>query len=251
MMADQYIVSFKSGSSGRFIANLIWSLITDSKYEYILSDFNSTHNFSPYATSFDLSDVPPGDRLYSNPETYKYFNFTRNPGVITLHAYPDFQVIGERFPDAKIVIVSYSNADLPEITGNSLLKNGLENILRGGPSCNDSMFFSTVYEGAFNQPYTGQPIPVDKMAEIFNKYQHRVSREFYNSKFVNPEIPPDFTDKTLVINYSDLCRDQSGTVNKLCSFTRSTPKDSMVQLYDSYLQGRARLVGAYMPWLDK
>ena len=250
-MGDTYIVAFKAGSSGRLVANLIWGLITESVHEYHLTDFNSTHNFTPYATSFDISEVPVNNRIYSSPETYKYFKFTNNPGIITLHAYPDFDVIRQRFPTTKIVIVSYSNENLSEITGNSLIKNGIEALLRGSTPCNDTMFFSSTYKSIFGEDFNGQEIPLNERRSIFNKYQDRVSHEFYNSKFVNPVIPDDFLDKTLILSYDDLCNDKCETLNKLYKLTNSSPKSNITELYEGYLQGRNRLIESCMPWVDK
>lgn len=251
-MNDTYIVAFKAGSSGRLIANIIWGLTKNINYDYTLTDFNSTHNFTPYAVSFDISAMPAGNRIYSDSKIYAYFTFTGSPGVITVHAYPDFDTIRSRFPDAKVVLVSYTNNNIDEITGNSLLKNGFEKLLRNsGESCNDTRFITTVYKSMFEEDYTGQYIQESYRHDIFNRYKSRVWNEFYNSEFVNPQVPIDFIDKTLILEYTEMYTDMQSVLDKISSFTGAAIQDNIVQLYKNYLAGRQQLIHSHMPWLDK
>lgn len=251
-MKDTYIVAFKAGSSGRLIANIIWGLLDNTNYECVLTDFNSTHNFTPYATSFDLSLMPDSMRMFSDPKIYSYFTFTSNPGIITVHPYPDFNAIRERFPNTKIIIISYNDNDIDEISGNSLLKNGFENLLSNNiRHNNETKFISLIYKKMFHEEYIGQSLDESSMREIFSRYYKIVFFEFYNSQFINPIVPVDFVNKTLVLEYREICTDMQGVLNKISKFTNADIQNGVVQLYEDYLIGRHQLIDTHMPWLDK
>ena len=51
MEQEFYTISFKSGSSGRLIANLIWGSIYPNKYSFSISAFNSTHEQTPWVST--------------------------------------------------------------------------------------------------------------------------------------------------------------------------------------------------------
>lgn len=250
-MENTYIVAFKAGSSGRFVANLVWNLLTGTEYEYKLSEFNSTHHFSPYATSFDISKVPIGNRLHNDSNIYRYFNFTDSPGLITTHAFPDFDIINERYPNTKIIVISYDTSNVTEITGNSLLKNGFESF-KNKLSNNDASFLQIIFKKEFNEPYVGQEIELEKKKVIFEKYNDNVKHEMLNSKFMTATIPEEYRDKVMVLQYSDICNNMEKVIDDLCNFTGKQQTQYIRKLYQDYMTGRNCVINEHMPWvLDK
>ena len=252
MEKESYIVSFRAGSSGRFVANLLWGLIKPSNHNYNLSEYNSTHAFSPYAISFEVS-TPTEFRPFNNPDIYKHLNFKNYPGVATVHVYPDFDTINAKFPDTKIVIISFERKDIPEISGNSLLKNGFEKLKSldykpGTDHCTSFIYNQYLLE--FNQPYTGQEIPLDFKKELFKRYQHGFSIDTIMSGFLSPTIPDIDIERTLIINYHDLCHLPDCTLEKLSQFTNSSINEQVIELYQQYLLGRESSIKKHMPWIN-
>lgn len=247
-MNEYYIVAFKSGSSGRLIGNIIWGLLQDGNHPYALTDYNSTHDFTPYAVSFTIPSSENEARIYSNDQVYKRFMFVTDPGVITLHAFPDFDTIAARYPTAKTIVISYDEDDFVEISGNSLLKNGFETLSRPDPKHNnDSQFLGSIYYSVFGESYTGQNIPMHYKKEIFRVYERRVRQEFIDtSLYINPVVP----DSCLVLNYKDIHSNMILTLEKLCAFTNRKPKDHVTSMYQDYILGRRRLIDIHMPWLN-
>lgn len=66
-----YIVSFGSGTSGRFISGILWNLINGVDIEYPLSGVNSFHLNSPWRPSvryFDPVIVSTNNDGLGNPD---------------------------------------------------------------------------------------------------------------------------------------------------------------------------------------
>ena len=249
---EAYIVAFKAGSSGRFVANLLWGFVQSNNYEYNLSEFNSTHDFSPYALSFYISGLTDS-RPFNNSEIYKHLNFNSYPGVATLHAYPDFDIIKSRLPNTKIVIVSFTKRDIPEIAGNSLLKNGFEKLkLTNYKSIEDhcTSFIQNQYFSEFKESYNGQEIPLEFKKELFKQYQTWFNVDVIMSEFFSPVVPDEFVDQTLIIDYHELCHDHESVLQKLSDFTNKKINDRVVNLYQKYLLGRETLITKHMPWIN-
>lgn len=247
-MDSQYIVAFKAGSSGRFVANLLWGLINPVHYEYKLSEYNSTHNFSPYSISFEI--VKKSDRPFNEPDLYNNLKFTSSPAVAVTHVYPNFDVINDRFPNIKTIIIAIDKKDIPEIAGNSLLKNGFEQLQlldykSGHNHC--TSFISNQYQLEFNEPYKGQEIPLYFQKELFKRYEQLFKLEVIASNFISPKIPN--IDKTLIIDYHDLCHKQEFILKKLSEFTGKEINNRVIDLYQKYMEGREKLINSKMPWL--
>lgn len=248
-MEELYLVAFKAGASGRFIANLIWGLLNASAYEYVLTDFNSTHNFTPYAGSYTLSPEMSTYRPYSNPNIFNNFKYIEDPGLITVHVYPKFDILYDRYPNLKTVIISHTSNDILEISGNCLLKNGFETIHYRRGINNDVNFIQSMYAKIFNEPYVGQDIPLQEKKQMFMLYRDKIENELMNSDFINPKVPEEFTKNTVILQYNDIVRNPEHVLNQLCAITQKPLKEPVQVLYQSYLEGRKNLIQTHMPWL--
>ena len=247
---NSYIVSFSPGASGRLIANLIYGLLSEVDYSpsYILTDINSTHNFSPYATTYKLTEPRP---LYGTEDVYEKFNFIKYPAVIPLHTYPKFEVIQQRFPNSKIVIITIKEQDLLEITGNSVIKNSLY-----------------IFANKKHQPAKARIEYIEKHLRMLstdslnirdwntndkkimiNAYYTTARDNLMKSNFFNPVIPESFYDKVLLLPYSDIYSNSQAVLDNISNFINRPIKNSIVDLYKNYLEGREKLIEAHMPWL--
>ena len=242
-MTNNYVVSFYAGTSGRLISNIIWSLICDTEYEYTLTEFNSTHNFSPFATSVDLSNVS-SDKLYSSPNIYDYFRFTQTPGLLCCHSYPEFGTLHKRYPDTKTIVISYTQNDVPEIVTNMMLKNGFESINKVENI--STRFIKDSYKLLYGIDYADEPFSVFEQKQIIKMYEKHLGSHINKSPFINPIVPTEFIPNVLILNYSDMCNDKDLVLSQASNFIGVPMKNNIVRLYDSYLEGRQRILNQYL-----
>lgn len=257
-MRDTYVVAFRAGSSGRFVAELVWSLVTENAIDSTFSSFNSAH-ISSQPSSYTLDDMPPGQRPYSNPDVYKYFRFTSSPGIIHLHTYPDFDTIRNRYPDTKIIIISITENDFPEIAGNCLLKNGFEPLLNAVMAkqynqfnSNDINFIRNFYFEEFKTPIDADiltSLPTTVKKQLIDSYQKRILGELQISGYLNPVVPEMFTNQVLVVSYNDLCHRGYDFLSRLAAFIDRPLSDTTMLIYNQYMRGRKELLRKHMPWL--
>lgn len=122
-----FIVSFPSGASGRFITSIITWLLYDIQTVITYHTYNSAHNLGHESMSW-TSDKNVSDLLDSR--VYQTLEFTGNMPhrIFWTHAYPDFDIIQQRIPNTKVILITYTDDDVYEISINSKYKNELEHI---------------------------------------------------------------------------------------------------------------------------
>ena len=104
---SNYVVAFRNGTSGRFIANIMWMLIHNLPSDLKFTDENSAHNHNPWCGTWKYIT---GE--HNKPDVYKIWEFVApDNGLFITHVYPDFNVINERMPDLRSIIITYSKED--------------------------------------------------------------------------------------------------------------------------------------------
>lgn len=248
MIDETFIVSFKAGSSGRFLSNIVWTLLKNIDYELKLSNYNSTHNSTPFATSFIINDFS-STKPFSDKNIFSNFTFIENPGLITVHSYPDFNVISEKFPNTKVIIISILEKDIDEISCNSLLKNGLENLFNNKKNTHAVEIFLEEYKNVTNEEFVGQMLSMEVKQKIFHNYKIRFSNQLVPGEFLDPKIPIDFTKKTLLLNYDQIINNMDLTLEKLCNFVNRNCRPAVINYYKNYLIGRKHILDNEIPWI--
>lgn len=117
---SHYVVAFRGGASGRFIANIMWMMINNLHHELDFTPENSAHEHNPWCTTWSsISGAEHNDK-----DVYKTWNFcVPDNGLFISHTYPDFITINERIPNLRAVIITFSKNDLLEIATNMIYKN--------------------------------------------------------------------------------------------------------------------------------
>lgn len=250
MEEETYIVAFTPGTSGRLIANFVWSMISGIDYDYKLTKYNSTHNFTPFALSYDLSSLPKSNRLFfhKHPDVYRYLKFITNKGVFISHIFPNFDILREKFPNTKLVLITWQEKDYLEIMGNIIFKNMIEEFERG----KHDPFFKILVQKIKNISLENLDLNLLTSEDYKNMClleAKRVQAENFNSGYMNPVIPEDFTSKTLILEYDQICNNSQLTLKLLEKFVGRSYNTNIVDLYSQYLKGRKNLMKKYMPWL--
>jgi hypothetical protein len=253
-MNDLYIVSFIPGTSGRFVSSIIWSLINNLDVNIEYTKHNSAHTTSHWALSWANQPVFTTD-------VYKKIEFSDSPSplnpygnkLLNTHVFPDWDTIRQRFPNAKIVVLSYTENDFLEITGNALLKNGFDGLEKTPP--HDTLytrFILNCHRKLYGREYDYTKITTNEIREISLEYYIYEKQFLPTRPFRNPVIPPDFVDTTLVLSYNDLFTmesEQYKGLSSLANFTDTIVSDSVQKMYEKYVDGRDKLIKEKMPWI--
>jgi hypothetical protein len=209
------IVSFVPGTSGRFISAISYMLRNNTNENIIWTEDNSAHNFNKYVEYY--CDNVPEDliNLYKNqfvnsPLIYQYLKLQPRH-IMATHAYPNFELIEEKVPNSKIIIIGYNENNLQEVIFNRIKKNKSKMI-------NPKM--------------------------VNHKSLHYlISRKDY--QFLNIEIPEQYKHNTLVIMYDELYQPYDNSfvaLEKLSSFLNKSINESILNNYRLYVDGRNQML---------
>lgn len=173
---SNYVVAFRGGASGRFIANIMWMMINNLHHELDFTPENSAHEHNPWCVTWN--SVIGADHNHKEVYSRWKFNVPDN-GLFISHTYPDFTVINERIPNLRTVIITFSKNDLLEIATNMIYKN-LVPVLKSFAIYNDKdELYEKVYKKEYEMYYLayvkmyGKPMIVND--ELF------INREFMDT----------------------------------------------------------------------
>lgn len=247
MEQEFYVILFRAGSSGRFIGNLIWGSLFPNKYSLTVSEYNSSHNQSPWGTTVKINQNPRTAWFYGDRKFYDKIEFTSTPAMICVHSQLNFDDFFTKLPFSKIVFISLNNVDLREVYINCILKNGFENFNIDGVYKTDKVYVHNRYKkiyginpiGNFDNDFIKNT--AESYADIMLEHSYR--RDNY---FLNPSIPNEYSKNILVLNYSDIVFDKNKILNNISTFINKHIPDNVSNFYDTYLDGRKQLLEKYM-----
>lgn len=206
-----YIVSFLAGSSGRFISSVVWNMINDLDRVIELTEVNSAHNESPWEPSW----YHPTAKSFRDDDIYNGLSFVGNCGLLTTHAFLDYEAIRNSLPNVKIILITIDRCDIEELAYNTVIKNGY--------SPKDIAFRAKEFNYAF----------------YIEKSPERLIYRFYE-----PNIPDDLKDQILTIKYSEIYKEINGSfiaLEKLKSFTGKEIPPNVFASYNQYVTNRNKL----------
>ena len=168
---------------------------------------NSAHNYNKFYDCY-VKDAPlyfQKDNDFVNSSlVYKYLDLEPHK-IMPTHAYPNFELIKEKSPNCKIIIISCEKHNFPEIAFNSISKDKSQ-------------------------------ISVESYEKLLN---------VYTRKFVSVNIPDQYKDNTQVIMYDEIYKPIDNTyvgLEKISIFLNIGYNDIILYNYKSYVDGRNRLL---------
>ena len=207
---NNFIVSFFPGSSGRFISNVIWRMITEMDSYIPLDENNSAHPVSSWGNS---CHHPYG--ILHDSSIYKNVKFD-DIGLLATHSYPDFDAIRVSLPQVKVVIIGITEDVIPEVAANSITKN--RNTTRNANE-------KTVH-----------------LKWLFNMYKKGNTRGSFFTNFCDPDlIPEDLRDRISILYYRDIYTKVNDSYVALEHLKKITGKDALpnvMRSYEAYVQAR-------------
>lgn len=201
------IVSFYPGTSGRFLSAVCHMLYHNIIEEIKWNDDNSAHDYNKFYDSYwkDAPEYFTKDIQFLNSKMiFKYLDLEPNK-IMPTHAFPDFDLIKEKSPNCKIIIISCNEHDFPEIALNLVLKN--------------KSIISTDY--------------------------HQKVLNVQTRKFRSIKIPDEYKDNVLVIKYDEIYEPVNNTyigLEKISKFLNLDYNNIILTNYKSYVAGRDLLL---------
>lgn len=255
-----YTVSFFPGSSGRFIANILYGLLNDIRFETEWTKENSAHNNTIYKSNIDFSKIPKTNHeAQSNYlRLFKHLQFLQSDYVPVLptHAYPleeDLDTNPHRY-DLRMLIISLTQNDLLEINTNHIVKNiwplidKLKSVGFEGLPKEESLYMydliKSLAEYKLNLLQLKNINVVQEYAMLASKKQ---MQETFN-KFLNTTVSSKYIEKTLIIKYSDLFVETNASYKGLDLLSKWCNKSITLELaetYVRYVKGRNTLISNF------
>jgi hypothetical protein len=211
---SQLIVSFSAGTSGRFISTISYMLEKNLNKKIKWTSNNSAHNVGIYPYIKQL--INPINEL--------------TKGVLWeiryTHHYPNINLIKNKIPNCKIIIIGFTIDDITEVICNRLLKNHNYNL-------NDNTKFSDMDLHPFQQ---------------IGKYD---KNPFLKEKLI--PVPEQYKEDILVIMYNDIYKEENNTfpvLEKLSKFLNKPINENILNSYKDYVDGRKRILEENKEYID-
>jgi hypothetical protein len=245
MEKEFYAILFRAGSSGRFIANLVWGSIYPNKYSFTTSDYNSTHVQTPWSTTFEFK-TERSIHIWRDKKLFDRIELLTYPAMITAHLEVKFDDFFTKFPFGKIIMITLNEDDFFEVNSNSLLKNGFENFTSQRMDYPDKIYIVNKYKEKFGVNPVGKNFSDEFKKEILMPYFDSVNRYRVDKSFSNVEVPEQYQSKVLLLPYSEIVNDKKLTLDNISNFINRNIPSNVIQFYDEYIDGRNQLVEKYM-----
>lgn len=232
---ESYIISFFPGTSGKLIAQVLWRMINDIDEEILFTPQNSAHISYPWETSW--SHPLTKDPNVAGPNMFDQLTF-QPKGILATQMYPDFDIIADRLPNTKVIVIQVEEQDLKEIAFNHITKNSMvstnykKKALSQGHTINQDFWDKTLIE---------RQIDLLRWYKL-NQDDTDLYRNF--SKYYRVSIPDQFIDKSLIIKYNDIYEPEENSfvaLNKLQKFVGKTAGELVSASYKTYVENRNKL----------
>ena len=273
MYKETFIISFPPGSSGKFLANIIWDMHQDLPAASTQTMFNSWHgNANFYYTTNELAHYKYSEINYKTIK-WRPYGIDNDPkhnpaniGLFYTHTFPIIDDIqnNSMLDDTKFILISPCYNSLLEIIGNATYKNEIQIYLGGnvnfGNIGHDWLYRNYVEEfGYVHEKDFKNILQTDKdgiQVLIKNIYDYTLDTMQqgqdippHRLSFLNCNIPEQIKDRTLVIDYLDLFQKTNTgylALDQLEKFINKKASDQIKFRYEEYVNGRTQFIKDYL-----
>lgn len=252
-----YTVSFLEGSSGRFIANILYLLTNSIDNDLEFDHVNSSHDNTLYKSNIDFLLIPDinHEAQTNYLRLFRHLRFlpTDYTAVLPTHSYPLTEDLDAN-PHAhtfNMVVMELAEQDLIEVNVNHIIKNiwpllekirsiGFDNL-----SATDNAYLNHTVKSL--SEFKVNLMQLDRV-EVLERYARLSAEKQLNTnyiRFINPVIDPKYLDKTLVLKYSDLYKETTTgyiALDVLCKFAKVPVTEQILVTYRKYVNGRKQLL---------
>jgi hypothetical protein len=244
-MNDSYIIAHEAGTSGRFVGYVLWSLLTDSTDDFQITTVNSAH-FYEFSFGADWHNMDSaGNNIYEEVT----FNNDAPVKLIRTHIFPKVDLIYKRFPDTKIILISFTKDDALEVTGNCFYKNCLAD---EGMDLNAKYITEKYTRRVFQKNILKEDLTLEQIQIII---ETETNWDFFTtnnySLFLDPKIS---IPNLLILPYQELyLKNNNGEyvgLKKIEDFSGIKANEIIKKNYEKYVKGRDIFISTKMPWLN-
>jgi hypothetical protein len=247
---SEYIISTIMNSFSELLVPTLWSIENELPY-----DFDLLNQVQPWTYSINIFDLGS----YIHPQifnefkfeycNYKGYNFNRI-GLLHTKLYPNFEVIYNRYPNTKIILISLDEDDKLEITTNIVYNKWLiPKLEKLHPD--DKMKIQNAYMDYYGKALESIDILEKDFVDFFIKKIYNILEErSYFTAYVNPIIPEEYKEKVLVIKHKDFFTkngDQYLGLENLSKFINQPVNEDITYKYNSAIEKRETFVKKYLP----
>ena len=247
MGQEFYVILFRAGSSGRFIGNLIWGSLFPNKYSLTVSEYNSGHNQTMWATTYKTSEFPIPPWFWHSKSFFRNIELVSDPAMITIHSQINLDDFFIKFPFSKVIFITVKETDLPEVYANCMLKNGFEQFTSKNASTAEIVYIHNKYREKYNTKPVLTNFDDDFMRETMKSYVDLLLKNSEKDRyFINESIPQKYSSNVLKLPYSEITNDKNTTLTNISNFIGKPIPNNVSNFYDTYLNGRQQLLERYM-----
>jgi hypothetical protein len=245
-IGPQYIIGHMGGTLEDLLLPTLWSIENN-----LYKGFDTINNESPWSYTTDLTQT----KNEHTPDIHEKFKFVHQNykdfnhnyiGLLSSVIYPNIKVINNRFKNAKIIIISIDEDDLPEIMTNTVYKYWIAK--------NISEFQLVRLKRLYNEFYGFDMQDIKSLDKEFIDFwikqlcvlaiDHPTIKSYANSN-----IDPD-SKNVLIVKYKDFHTVENDSyvfLNKLNKFIDSKITDDVVDKYNLYLQKHLSFIEEFCP----
>ena len=261
---NDYIVSYCGGSSGRLINAIILYAINYLDQSISITGENSAHiGPDSYSTTIDL---PVGYNY--REDTYSLMQWNRKEykyGSLWTHAAPNFDQIRDNpyLSNTKVIFIRVNPPDFVETASNLAFKAYLPTLKkyqsvqdpkeRLNLIANSSVMFRRVTATLTTK--LGKTVheldadSTDMLILAKDIILNTAEQHSHFMRFTKLDIPTDFVDRTLILDFSDL-KSRIG-LDKIKEFIRNdlSMMPKLEKSYYDYVESQRQLIKTVYPWV--
>lgn len=254
---ESYVIAFEAGACGNFLKTLLFQFLY-GHLPYNISDFGKSHNtYNFYKNQTELyrlvklsSEINNYDHSKPAPDVenlipYQYLlhdpQDETKPFVTVEHIVPNFDLLFNKFPKAKCIIITVDEEMSPRVGGN--------------------IFFKTIMdEYETNKWYKTRWIQYQQEHPELKKYNHprelssleiQIASAKYIAKIPEVKIPKKYSHNIFILTLKELLYDKYKVLDLLKTVTGKSYNKFHLKYYDQYLEKQKELVDKHMPWITK
>lgn len=244
MRQEGYFVCYTAGTSGAFVASLVAQIVNNTQRPFAFTMNGNSHaNMLDANGGLDWGKAPSpisSEYFYKNIFTFD----SRLPMVMQSHIMPAWNILEERWPGFKAVIITHTIKDLDEIAANLFYKYYYDDFEVSAKNA----FMDIIMQ---NQTIFGRIIqhPSELSEDEIKVFMKILVYHKLTDGYVYPKVPEKYLDSTLLLPYKDVVTDKNKTIDALTKFLGKPAPQITYDNYEAYLEYQNKLINEKASWL--
>lgn len=247
-----YLVSYQAGTSGTFIAGLLWNWITNDHKQFDFSNYGNSHNNTDYEDNW--STIPESYNLWDTIYKYKIEPVDKSkPVILTSHVPPIYDQLEKMYDDVNIINVTYTDDDKGCIAANWFYKVIVAQIVN--PDTKEKYDYS-MWLWEYLRTEAGidkhiSELTLDEAKRCITIWvNHKDSLRVPEQNIIDGVYFAPLRKGDTIIPYYDLLTKRDKVLSQLSEVVKRPITDWVTNTYDDYIQTQKKLFDEKAPWLS-